>query len=350
MSGELYGRRFRLKIKCDSQLNKENEVDVIVVEQNGFDPETVRIEFDINYPGVKGWYFSEIIVYNLSPEYRNKIYDEGSIVTLEAGYVGEGNMGKIFEGFLFQTLFEREGVVNYKLTLRCMDGNRIFTEATMFDASIVQGTNQITKLNDFLSKNKKSIPLATGALEEMNSYLEGSEAGGLLRGETVFKSAESYLTEIFNWRGLNKKSGYRIYSHFSKIGIANDSDNNAPPDVANKIVISPSSGLIGTPRQTMYGCDFTMLLNPKVILKRPACVIQLKGVGFQQMKAVYGQTPVPTAGLGLNLEDNSIMEFQVIGVRHVGDSRGDQWYTYVTGMNLAGATPIEPVMYTRWLK
>jgi hypothetical protein len=346
----LYGRKVSLEIWCTPKKAKQRDVDVITVEQSGFDPETLRIVFDINYPGISGWYFSEISIYNLNKEDRNKVIEEGAIVTLSAGYVGdELNFGVIFKGYVFQTLVEREGVVDYKLTLRCLDGDRLFTDANICVATVTRGMNAVTAVNNILLPGtKREIPFDKQELtdylkshapktdEEVNtSAVTNKVPDNLPRGQTIFKSPAEVFKEML--------PGARIFSFQSKAHVMDD-DEVFNPDTANKIVVSPEKGgLIGTPVQTQYGCDFTILLNPNVILGRPHCVVQLDNQAFKQVKVEYMQ--LPSSGIEVTKE-YQIQEYQVIGVRHQGDSRGDQWYTHITGMAMHGARPTEMFTYT----
>jgi hypothetical protein len=338
MSG-LYGRKFKLTIVCNPNVEDQTKLDTIEIESEGVSSTGLRIIFDINYPGISATYFSEIIVYNMNPEFRKKVLKEGSVVVLEAGY--EENCRVIFRGLLWQVLYERENVVDQKMILRCMDGDKLYTEGNMYNETILRGMNITTQINMVLSDSVKNIPLGETAKEEIETYLQDSGIQKMYRGETFFKQPADILHEKLGYRGINKTANIRFFAFHSVVEVQDDAKEYSY-DKKNAIVISPNEGgLIGTPQQTMYGCNFTCLLNPMIVLKRPSCVVNLKGTGFQQMRARYGEDPIPTAGLGI-ADDYQIQQYQVIGVRHIGDSRGDQWYTYVTCCNLAGATPIGP--------
>ena len=54
-----YGRKWSVLIISSS--GETNEI-----SQMKFEPEGLKVTFDINYPGMKAWYFSEIVLWNLS--------------------------------------------------------------------------------------------------------------------------------------------------------------------------------------------------------------------------------------------------------------------------------------------
>jgi hypothetical protein len=94
--------------------------------------------------------------------------------------------------------------------------------------------------------------------------------------------------------------------------------------------------LVGTPTQTEYGLNFRCLLNPQIVLASPPkwVIVDLSRISVVQLKAQYGtdkMVPImPVNG-----------EFQIGGVRHSGDTRGDAWYTDVVGYSLAGRVPLQ---------
>ncbi len=330
----LYGRSVRVTIRLapNQKTANTNQIQSLVFESS-LAQDNLRITFDVNYPGVKGWYFSEIVIYNMDAATEKTIIDSGAIAIVEAGYgameKSNPNFGCVFQGYVFQTLFERENVTDFKLTIRCIDGDRLFTDKNfIIGAPLKRGMDLTTKMNQILSRCLRTIPMA-------DNYTP-PDTPITYRGEVFHKSPAEAFNELYGWRGVDKESNYRIFSYNSVVQIIDD-DSQEAPDYAGMITISPDNGLIGTPKQTQYGCDFTMLLNSNIILKRPHCVVKLDNISFSQMRADVMNSPIPNFEI---LPDYKIMMFQVIGVRHVGDTIGNIWYTYVTGCNLAGARPI----------
>ena len=93
------------------------------------------------------------------------------------------------------------------------------------------------------------------------------------------------------------------------------------------IVISPLSGLIGVPRQVDMGIELQCLLNPELVVTYPPKWIKLDLSQIRAEKAVFGRpiSILDTDGFYL-----------VVQVRHYGDTRGEDWYTEIVGLTLAG--------------
>ena len=177
-----YGRKWELNIVC---ADADKQRSVVVLKSDKDTSNSLRVTFDINYPGYEGWYYSEIVIYNFNVETEQKVIMEGGAVTLNAGYEG-GNYGQIFGGYIFQSLFERENVVDYKLTLRCIDGNKIFDNNFVAFTLNSRYTEQ-TLLNEIVSRAQTPIPVG-GKTTNIKSVSKS-------RGVTVFGSPATILRE-----------------------------------------------------------------------------------------------------------------------------------------------------------
>ena len=299
------------------------QVDRLVFEQGGSNPTDLKITFDVNYPGIAGYYISEVVIYNLSKEYANIAIMAGSVVSIEAGYEDSDSFGLIFKGYLYHPMWEREDVINYKLTLRCIDGSALYTDQNFIGTTIDKGTRFDTRMNMLRSSAIRQIPM-TGTMPTNDKFQEFE------RQETIFGTPARYFEESYNFRGVGELGNTAVFSSGANVTFV---DLNDIPCEKEAIVISPNEGgLIGTPQQTIYGANFVCLLNPSLRLKVPAVVVKLENTSFIQMTFNPGTKEMPA-------RMTPTLEFMVIGVRHVGDTRGVNWYTYVTGCNLQGAMP-----------
>src|ERR1035438_10547257 len=68
--------------------------------------------------------FGEVTIYNLSANTQADIIQYGMRVVIEAGYEN-GNYGVIFDGDVYQPIWNREDIVDNTLTLCCFDGNSV---------------------------------------------------------------------------------------------------------------------------------------------------------------------------------------------------------------------------------
>ena len=106
----------------------------------------------------------------------------------------------------------------------------------------------------------------------------------------------------------------------------NFASNYVPVD-PDPIVVSPTTGLIGSPQQTDAGVNIRSLLNPNIVMVLPPRLIKIdQALTRQELKRI-----------GVNsssLEQDGT--YKIIGVRHVGDTRGNDWYTEVVGLSVHG--------------
>ena len=97
-------------------------------------------------------------------------------------------------------------------------------------------------------------------------------------------------------------------------------------------MVAPETGLIGSPQVTSNGVQFKVLLNPLIKIVNPSMLIYLEptSVSIKQQLAQIGQyfTILDNAGY-----------YQVGSLHHIGDTRGNDWYTEVTGINSNGVLP-----------
>ena len=318
----LYGRRLKLNIICNPPdnvtdpavlLSNKFALDTIVIEQNGFSPEPLRVTFNVDYPGIKeAWNYAEICIYNFEGDTETKVIASGAYVILEAGYIGTGNFGIIFSGYVFQRLFEREGVVDYKVTLNCIDGNKLF-DNNFISGTLDKGYTQSALFLKTMARAQNPIPIG-------NTPTQLSEKP-MPRAVTFCTTPTQAIREMLNFKQSGLKGMNRAFVRNGKLFIVNTED----PAVNLEITISPANGgLIGTPIQTDYGVDFTCLLNPRITVSFPNIMVKLDMTTVKQKKATIGNP-------GSMLDETQ--EYQVVGVRHVGDTRGNEWYTLVTGIN-----------------
>ena len=119
-----------------------------------------------------------------------------------------------------------------------------------------------------------------------------------------------------------------IEDDFSDVqrGVDDDNPHRVRQDVGKDeaIVVSPETGLVGTPQQVQFGLSFKILLNPAIHLQS---LIKLKNVQANEASVTPGQQQAP-------LDDDWI--YQVMELTHVGDTRGNDWYTEIQGISRYG--------------
>lgn len=314
MDNSLYGRKWELSVQC-------SDGTFLTVGNDGISGvESLKCTFQINYPGYEGWYFSEFNIWNPMPSTSLKIIEEGAQVFFSAGY-GRGKYGQIFGGRVFQAFSTRENVTDYKLTLLCVDGSKLFKDNfTAF--SRTAGYTYSSLLNDVAQYSQSPISMG-----QISNYIKDIQ---FPRGVTVFGSPSAIGREVCRSNNLQMfmKDDKWQFTHLSDI----------PEGTA--LEIDPSSGLIGTPEQTDYGISFRTLLDPTLQIANPPkwVKIDLSKINVKQQRAVIGKDLVGVLQLETSPWNGY---FKVGGVVHSGDTRGQEWYTDVVGYSFAGKKPLQ---------
>ena len=311
MKRTLYGRHWRMNILC-------TDGTYLTLENKAFsEEESMKVTFEINYPGYEGWYFSEFHIYNMNIETRRKIIGEGAEVYFYAGY-NDGNFGQIFGGTVFQSLFTRENVTDYKLTLLCIDGNRLIKD-NFVNFTLDKGYTDMTLLNETASRALNPI--------KMGLISSNINQGKHIRGASAFGKPAPIMREVV------RTNSAQMYSSLGQVLISKAEDNVT----GDSIIVNPDTGLIGTPTQIGQGISFRTLLNPLIILANPPRWVKLdmSAINIKIAKA----TPDPNAERVPLLPSDGY--FKIGGVKHIGDTRGNDWYTDVVGYSLTGKAGLQ---------
>ena len=277
----------------------------------GWQPEGLHITFEVFQGVSQALWNAEIVIYNLDAPTTNLVITQGMTVQLSAGYVNQP-YGVIFEGTVFQPLWERENIVDFKLTLRCIvgfiaDGNNFST--TPFAAGLTQ--RQLVARMAANAMNPVALttnPAADTALSQNT----------LSKGGVIFGQVSKYLDQASKYNGSN--SWYdAAAANIQKL---------ISSDTAPTFTFGYGNGLLGTPQQTQLGVDCRVLLDPRIT---PAAQVVLNqtGLTIRQLQLDLGTT-YPTV-----LDQSGT--YAVAAVRHIGDSRGNTWETQITGLLYRGA-------------
>ncbi len=306
MSNYLYGRKFRVYIA-----DKEN---------NAWDVSHLRCTFSIEKKARAVSNYAEINIYNLTNENETDIIKEGMRIIVEAGYDGfidtetgekteTKQYGKIFDGDIVQFIRSREDNINYVLTLICLDGDS-FLNNNILKATLNAGVSQRQIVEHIAAYSK--IPTEIGRITPELS------TKALPRGKVFFGMPKDYLGNIA------RDNAASLWVDDGQIYIAKATDI-APGEA---LVLTPKTGLIGTPQQMQDGVSFRCLLNPAVKLQT---MIKLDNTMIRQAKYQIGQ-------IASKLDDDG--QYQVYRLQHIGDTRGDEWYTDIIGVSRYGIAPL----------
>lgn len=296
-----FGRKWEITI----QTLDGNE---ITASASAFEPEALKATFDIAQYGFQAFWHADIVIYNLDGPTTQYILKAGDTVTVKAGYQ-TGVYGQIFKGKLFQPLWERENVNDFKLTLHCILGRDLITNNFVnFSQSAFASQTEVVRR---IAAEAFNMPIPVAYLAP---NLKTSQDP---RGSTYFGSPGKHLDQIAEDNNMQ----WWIDSNGLNMG------SMAQSDGAPALVYTPSTGIVGTPQQTQDGVAFRVLLDSRLQIKFPPMEAKIDNSSIRLAKAQIGQL--------ISILDQDGL-YIVGGVRHIGDTRGIEWYTEVIGYTSVG--------------
>ncbi len=316
---KLYGRKWKVSVLIpNSETSKEPTYTAHVLSDSDKEETSLHVVFNIQKHGWVVPNFSEISVYNLAPDLENLIIKQGMLVRVEAGYVN-GAYGIIYEAPIFQPMWARENSVSSKLTLRCIDAQSVIYQNHVATVGVLK--HQKDMILDMSSRSRKPFELKE---ENMSEDLVDNQ---LVKPKVFFDEPIYYMRKYAQQSGT-LPSLIDLDAYITK-----PQDPVSESALTNALVVSPGKGgLIGVPQQTQDGVSFTCLLNPMINIfrtkkdKKARCMlIKLENSSIKQAALVPMQESYS------RLDKNYV--YKVIGVTHVGDTRGNNWYSQVIGID-----------------
>lgn len=314
-----FGRSWKLKVT--PQATGEEWT----VSNSTWDTEALRLTFEIQQVVLGEYWYADIAVYNLAPGAHLQI-QAGDPVSLTAGYQSPvSEQPLVFQGHVFQPLWERVSATDYRLLLHCFIGKWEDEQGTVSvqfssDLSVADQVRQVVK--EFNRKYGTTTNAAPLLIESLDPKLEGSKK---TRGSSFFGVPRLFFDYVavdhglqywMSWNGINLQS-------------------LAPQSDLPNVVFAPPQGgtsqltttdgltkytLIGFPQQTQEGIGFRTLLDSELAL---GTLVKLDYSSLRRLTYSPGQPPPRVDPDGL---------YVVAGIRHLGDTRGPEWYSEVTAV------------------
>lgn len=317
-----FGRKYQVQVLFPPDEGGNREV--ITITDSAFEPEALRVTFDVYTVAWQAFWYADIAIYNLDQQTTNKILGSGAPVAsqappikqgmeviVSAGYQN-GNFGVIWDGFVLQPFWERVDVTDFKITLHCVVGLDLISQNSI-NKTYAAFTQQEEIVRGIANAAFRKIPVDT-----ISKNLPQTQ---LPRGKTVFGSPAKYFTQAaeandMQWwlssRGLN---------------MGKPDEDLAEVSRDNIIVYTPDTGIVGTPQQTQYGVSFRVLMDPRIVVKKPLMQVKIDNSTIRLQKWQINVLP------GI-LDQDGI--YVVAAARYLGDTRGQEWYTEVTGYTAVG--------------
>ncbi|MDD4958381.1 MAG: hypothetical protein PHS51_03465 [Gallionella sp.] len=280
---------------------------------NGIELNELAFEFEVSHPSKQTPQLLRVKIYNLADATIQQISAEFSQVQLKAGYAS--SFGTIFNGTIAQKKVGRESSTDSFVEIYGTNNDLGYNFSSV--NTTLQAGYTHANVYDVLGSsfgqfgiNKQKAPAFPPQI---------FPRGKVMYGDAKHHARQLAATTGMNWNITTDGQFRMLPSHGST------------PDQA--IVITPASGLLGTPEQTINGITVRCLLNPALHIDG---MIDLKTAQI---------TPAT-----LNF-DYSVVNFfpgisktglyRILWVEHVGQSRGEQWES-----NIVCYDPTQPVAIT----
>jgi hypothetical protein len=291
-----------------------------IVSSSAWEPEALRITFEVSLTGIgssDAYWFAKVEIYNAEPVLSNKLLQNnlgsnsgGATIKLSAGYQNGSRYGVIYEGTVYQALFERVGVTDDKITLMCYTGLHQ-TIGNLANLRGNAGMTQYALIQQMCSA--ANTPMTIGAID---THVVGQLSQTQLpRRRAFFGDPNKFINDVTAANKLVSWYG------FDGLGIS----LLGPPEGTPDITYDGNTGqIIGTPQQTANGITMQVLLDPNLRVVSPLQKMLLKNTQIRQLAFI------PPGFQALLSPDGT---YGVNGVAHNGDTWGDTWTTEIVGLN-----------------
>ena len=261
-----------------------------------------------------------IRIYNVSKQTMAKVTQEFTAVNLQAGYEN-GNFGLIFKGVIKQFRKGRENATDTYLDILAADGDEAYNFAPIL-MTLASGSTPLYTVGEFLKSLKAfSIDPPDYIPPTFNIPSPHPRTYAGLAPDVLREFAQDHQCR---WSIQDGQLTFIPVNSF------------LPGPIP---LISPSTGLIGIPEQTVDGIEMRVLLNPTIkigqLIQLQATVNQaqinpsLSGNQTNFQLGAMGSTPTGITGSAKLFGSGSDGSgyYYVAEADHSGDTRGNDWYT-----------------------
>ena len=267
----------------------------------------LRVSFEINKTQNETPNLAQIKIYNLAPDTENKIINEFTRVTLQAGY--QDHYGVIFDGEIVQSKRGREVGTDTYIVINASDGDKAYNNAIV-NITLSAGSSQ-----------SEHIKVASNAMGVGNGFIE-AKGQKLPRGKVMYGHAKDVLrtSALTNGQNWSIQDGQlQVLSSKSLL-----------PTQA--VVLNSQSGLIGGAEQSTEGITAKALLNPMLKIGSHV-ILNESDVSFSKPKHKQDSSKdnKDADKLAIIAKDGS---YKVIGAKFVGDTYGNDWFSEIVCIDI----------------
>jgi hypothetical protein len=281
--------------------------------------ETLHIRFEVHQADAQQLTNHAVIkVWNPPADIVGKMRQYTRVV-LQAGYK-YGKYGKIFDGWIVYFRYGHETAVDSYLELHCADGDLGVSFSTV-NKTLMPGSNSYLQQTEVLAGE-----FGEWSIQKPDALPQS--AGGA--------SPQSRSTVLFGatrdeFESIRKTNGWLWSVQNGKLQVTEA--ENAITKAGEGVELNAQTGLIGWPTVVSDGVEARSLLNPAIFVKEQvkidnASVNRSVGTGVgstgNEFMVAY---PSPAAGFTFFAPTSTDGMYIAYVVEHIGDSRGQEWYT-----------------------
>jgi hypothetical protein len=303
---------------------------VIANEQGaGYDLSAMHLKFRVQSRTIQTLKSAEITILNLSPATMATLFNsqEFTVVTLSAGYVN-GPFGNLFTGKISYSKKGNLDATTSYLTIIATDSDDAYNWATI-ECPLAAGTTLQQQLAQVL-KVLQPYGITAGSIPTL-------PANPLVRGKVLSGMVRNVLSDLA--RTVN------CDWHFAN-GQLNFVSRNVPLS-GDVITLTPQTGLIGAPEQTLDGLNVRALLNPNLITGR---LIQVFSSQINSSAVGTAAQPDYSPAYLPDLSSNGV--YMIYSLTHVGDTRGtgNDWVSEIVAVaSSTTSPPLSSLYLNSWI-
>jgi hypothetical protein len=266
----------------------------------------LRMTFEITMKDISTPNVARIGIFNLTDASTNPAFYVGKRVKVSAGYV-TGNSYILFDGEIIQSRNLRADVTDKVLAILATDKGDARNYAVVNKTLSAGHTHNDRVMACF--EPMKALGVALGYID--TAALSKTK---FPRGAALFGNAKDVLRQTC----MATRTSWSIQQGKLQV-LAND---KALP--GGEIVLNSRTGLVGMPVQTIQGIEGVCLLNGNMV---PGCVVRIDQKSIQQAEFDPSVTGDPNNKLLNQYGIAADGRYKVFYVGHVGDSRGEPFFT-----------------------
>jgi len=223
----------------------------------------LRISFEVTKTSESTPNTAKISIYNLSPAHRALLETEEDLgVILEAGY--GGNLEELFAGDIRRAVTQQQTVVNKPESLTVIIVNQGPDRVTTIEAASGQIAVDTVNFDKSYAAGQSTISILSDVIKSLGSVDIQDALNFLKSGSVTDKIAQAGMA----LSGMATRHIDKLVDVLDLEWSIQDNSLQILPKgkqtMEEAVLLTPETGLIGSPVWKKGGIEFTALINPKV--------------------------------------------------------------------------------------